>query len=318
MALTEERLDAADIGAFMRRLEYLEKEVDRLEYDDLPFGDGLIVPIDIENKPEYTSFTYHQITGVGTFDLLTNYSTDIPEVQILVDEFNQLIHKWGSSYTYTDDDIRAYVKSNLDINREKILTLQDARRQKLNSLIAFGDPDINMSGFVAHPAMLRTYSPADIDRSATPMESLQVMHDAVYSVVSLTQQQEKPDTMLIPLSRYNVISSRIIETDSGNGIINKTVLQHFLETNPFIKEVAPLTELEGGYLESKELGNLPIMIAYKRNPRKVKARIFQPLTWLESRRWGLDGWKRPAKFKFGGIQFNRPYSAHTIYLPNAA
>ena len=317
MALTQIRLDAQQHGSFLRRLEYFEKQVDRFDYPDLPFGDGKIVPFHTQNKPQYESFTYTQINGVGTFDLLRNYATSIPIVEIIVDEHSQRIHKWGSSYTYSDDDVRAFLLQGWNINPEKIYVVQEARRQKMNNLVAFGDPSIQMPGFVNHPAMLRSYSPSDIDRTSTPLEALQVMNDSVYAVVNLTNQVEKPNTLLIPLSRFNIISSRLIQTDSGGGMINKTILQHFLDSNPYIEEVAPLTELEGGFLESKGLGNKPIMIAYRRNPMKVRAKIFQPLTWLEPRRWGVDGWQRPCKFKFAGIEFRRPYSAHVVTLPNA-
>ena len=51
---------------------------------------------------------------------------------------------------------------------------------------------------------------------------------------------------------------------------------------------------------------------------KLKAKIYQPLTYGDPRREGADGWVRPAKFKYAGIQFRRPWSCHVVELPNAA
>ncbi len=188
--------------------------------------------------------------------------------------------------------------------------------QILNELIAYGSHQIGMPGFINHPDVLKSISPYDLDSTSSPSEKLGVLNDMFNSVVTLTNNVEIPDTLLLPLSRYNVCVNELISTSGG--LINKTVLRHFLETNPYVKNIQPLTELESANLQAAGLGNKPLAIAYCRNKMKVKAKIYQPLTYGDPRREGVDGWVRPAKFKFAGIQFRRPWSCHVIELPNAA
>ena len=317
MSITETRLDAAEIGVFLRKLEDYEQQVDRLDFPDQPFADGKIVPLQIQNKPWARESVYHQVTHVGHFKLARNYTTSIPTVEVLFKEFRQKIHKWVSGYRYSEDDMAAVVRMGKSLDVEKIYAVQEAGRQELNELIAFGDRSIGMPGFINHPAVLRSVSPFALNATSTPIQALAVLNDAVNSVVNLTRKQEKPNTLLLPLSVKNYYSNLLIRDNSG-GMINKTVLRHFLDENDYITDIESMTELEAASLRERGLGNRPIMMVYDRNMMKVKGKIYQPISFSDPRPEGVDGFVRPAKFKYAGIQFRRPYSCHVVELPQAA
>lgn len=317
MAITEERLDAAEVGAFLRKLEDVEKEVDRLEFPDQPFADGDIVPVETQNKPWAEFSVYHQVSHIGSFQLARDYTTTIPRIDVLFKEYRQEIYKWVAGYDYNEDDIAKVIRMGHNINIEKIYGVNESSRQELNELIAFGNPAINMPGFINHPAALRSWSPFALNATSTPIQALAVMNDAVNSVVKLTNKQEKPDTLLLPQSIYDYYNSLLIRDNNG-GMIDRTVLEHFLAANKYITDIEGLTELEADTLRDKGLGNNPIMMVYDRNLMKVKAKIYQPLTFIPPRPEGVDGFVRPAKFKYAGIQFRRPYSCHVVQLPQAA
>jgi hypothetical protein len=309
----EQRLDDAEVGAFLRQLEDLEQQADRIEFPDLPFANGDIVPLDIKNDPWAQYTTYRQITHIGQWKHARNYSTDIPLVDFLYQEFRQKIHKWVSGYSWTDDDVAAVARMGDSLDNEKVFAVNESGRQTLNKLIAFGDPDLNMPGFINHPDALRSLALYPLNANSTALEQLKTLNNAVNSVVKLTKQVEKPDTLLLPLEERDYLSNSLIQI--GSTALNKTVLQHFLETNGYIKNIEVLNELSKDALTEAGVGTKSCMIAYRRDPGKVKAKIYQSITFKEARRAGADGWVKPAIMKYGGIQLRRPYSMHVVELP---
>jgi hypothetical protein len=53
------------------------------------------------------------------------------------------------------------------------------------------------------------------------------------------------------------------------------------------------------------------MIVYNRNPKKIKAMIYEDFSFKPMERKGL-GYQRPAFFRYAGIRLYRPFSAHLI------
>ena len=128
------------------------------------------------------------------------------------------------------------------------------------------------------------------------------MHDSVTSVVKLTKMIEKPDTMLLPVDQYHYAMNTKLE----NSVSDTTILQQFMKTTPYIKDVFPVNELEGSGIDNSDT-----MIVYRRDKSRIKVRIKQALTWNNWERKGL-GYERIASFKYGGIALYRPYSVHIV------
>lgn len=295
------RLDDATVGAFLRELEDVEATIQRVEFSDLPFANGSIVPLEIQNKPWAKDVTYRQITRTGRFALQRSYSSNVPMIDVLSQEFTQKVHKFAGGYWFSDDDIQAVVHTGTDLEQEKIAGVKEASEQEMNDLIAFGNPKIGMHGFLNDPNILYSFAPYKIDSSSTPVQILALLHDSVTSVVKLTKQIEKPDTVLFPVDQYHYLASTMI-----SGALQTTILKQFLETSPYIKNIESINELAGAGADGTDL-----MYLYKRDKMKVKARIMQPLSFLQLERKGL-GYERSAVFKFGGIVSYRPFSRHAV------
>jgi hypothetical protein len=302
------------VSAFLRQLEDLEVQIDRAyQFDELPFADGKFCPIEIKNMPWAKFSTYRQETQTGRFSSIRNYSSSLPTIEVQGEEFRQEVFKWGSSYHWSDDDIAAFARTGESLESSKIYAIQEAYSQSLNKLIAYGDPSLNMPGFVNHPDSLRTISQYPLNSSATSQQKLAVLNDCANTIVQFTKQIEKPDTLLMDVQTYQHLTSEIILI--GNTALNKTLLEHFLDANPYIKDIGVANELSPEAFEEVGLPRKRQIIAFKRDPLKVKALIYQPLTYLEARRMGVDSWTRAAVFKYAGIQMRRPFSVHVMELP---
>jgi hypothetical protein len=296
-----QRLDDATVGAFLRELEDIETQVQRVEYADLPFASGTIVPLEIQNKPWAREVTYRQITKTGRFALQRSYSSNVPMIDVLSEEFTQKVHKFAGGYWFSDDDIEAVVHTGMDLESEKVAGVKEASEQEMNELIAFGDPKIGMHGFLNDPNILYSFAPYKIDGSSTPMQILALLHDSVTAVVKLTKQVEKPDTMLLPVDQYHYLANTMVSDK-----LQVTLLKQFLETSPYIKDIESINELAGAGADGTDL-----MYIYRRDKNKVKARIMQALKFLNLERKGL-GYERSAVFKYGGIVSYRPFSRHAV------
>jgi len=267
-------LDSASMGAFVRDLEHREAELDRIEYPDLPFAEGKIVPLQFVNDEIARTTTYHQVSSVGSFSLIRNYTTSLPMIDVLTREFTMPIHKWGAQYFYTDEDVQSYARSNISLPTEKIAAVMESARQSMNKLIAFGDPTIGMPGFVNHPDCFKSEAAYAINATTTSEQQLSVLNDAVNFIPTFTKNIEKPDTLLLPLSVYNYLSN-LPYTVSGTGLMGITVLEHFKKSNQYIQNVMGLTELEASSLSEYGLPARPAIIAYRRDISKLKSKIFK-------------------------------------------
>jgi len=308
------RLDAEEVGAFFQSLVDIETQIDR-EFDlsDYPFAEGSICPLNIQNKPWAKTWRYRWLRHIGQFKLIRNYTTDLPEVEVVYGEMEMPIYKWGQGYSVSEDDIAAVSRMGESIEQEKIFAVQESAQQKLNTLIANGDLETGSPGFLDHPQALRSFAPYPLNGSATSQQKLEVLNDCANASARLTNGREKPDVLLMDTETYQHLSSDIIQI--GSTALNRTVLEHFLTTNPYIKEIGVVNEMSPDYLEQMGFPRKRFIQAYKRDPQKVAARIYQPLKWTDTRPIGVDAFWRGAKFKFGFIDLKRPFSMHVSVLP---
>ncbi|MEL6853498.1 MAG: major capsid family protein, partial [Cyanobacteria bacterium J06607_13] len=291
------RQDAAIPGMFLRQLEDIESEVQRIQYAELSFADGKVCPLDIQNKPGVRTTTYRQLTRVGQFRLVRSYTTDIPSINILSEEFSQTVHKWAAQYYLSDDDIASAEFADFPLEAEEISAVREAGMQEINRLIATGSAELRMPGLLNHPEVLRSYSPVRFNATATPAQILATMNDAVTSVVTKTKRVEQPDTLFLPPTEFDYVSS----TNRSDNV-DRTILEQFLSAQAYVKNVEPLVECEGAGPNGEN-----VMLIMRRDLRKVKAMIYQDFTFLDLQRRGL-GYERPAVFRFAGIRLYRPYS----------
>lgn len=308
------RLDAEEIGTYFGTLVDIETQIDR-EFDlsDYPFAAGSICPLNIQNKPWAKTWRYRWLRHIGQFKLIRNYTTDLPEVEVVYGEMEMPIYKWGQGYSVSEDDIAAVSRMGESIEQDKIYAVQESAQQKLNALIANGDAETGLPGFLDHPQALRSFAPYPLNGSATSQQKLEVLNDCANASARLTNGREKPDVLLMDTETYQHLSSDIIQI--GSTALNRTVLEHFLATNPYIKEIGVVNEMAPDYLEQIGLPRKRFIQAYRRDPNKVSARIYQPLKWTDTRPIGVDSFYRGAKFKFGFIDLKRPFSMHVSVLP---
>ena len=111
--------------------------------------------------------------------------------------------------------------------------------------------------------------------------------------------------MLVP---YDVF--RILSTTPRSATSDTTVLEFFLRTNPFIRSVEPINELEAG----KSVLTKDRIVCYDRSPEKLQLHIPRTLEFLPPVRNNLE-FSVAAHARIGGVALYYPKSV--MYVEKA-
>lgn len=299
------RLDDAAVGAFQRDLEYREAKVLEKKRPPTPFADGQIVPLEISDMPWAITWSYRQVTAVGQFELIRDYTTTVPMVDVLSEEIIGRVYEYGAGYYIGDKEAYAAQHLGQPIEDQKIAAIYRAQKEHLNKIIAFGNRSTNTSGFLNHPDFLRMVAPYPINSTSSSDQLTTTLAEPVSAMVEITNGAEVPDTLLLPRREYEFLMNRRLDGAADA----MTVLKAFLQNNDHIKNIQPLNELKGAGPNGEN-----IMVVYRRDPDAVKACITAAFKFKELMRqaWGFQ---RPGSFSYGGIKGYYPFSVMIVYLP---
>jgi hypothetical protein len=173
--------------------------------------------------------------------------------------------------------------------------------RRMDHATALGKSELGMYGFVNHPNV-PIDTAADIGAGVTewdnktPDQILADMHAFALAQWEDTQELHPPTDMLLPTHHYGLVSTRRMGVDT-----NTTILQMFLATNPFIKNVQSWYRLN----TADEAGTGPRAVCYKKSPRVVKVAVPMEAIQHEPERRGLM-FKVPVEARFGGCLVRMP------------
>lgn len=296
------RNDAGETAAFQRQLEYVIAETYRVEYPDLRAKD--FIPVDTRVPSGAESFVWRLWDYAGMAKIISNFADDLPTVEILGAEKAQGIKSVGVGYTYSIQDVRAAQLANLPLETEKADAARRAHENKIEKLAAFGDSAEGLPGFLNNPNVPILSPPGDLNGAwlnpaTNPKDILKDLHKLANSVRVATKGTHAPDTMLLPIEFFDHLSTLRL-----SDLTEVTVLQAFLKTSPYIKNVDQWVQLD----KADALGTGPRVVVYQRNPRAVSLVIPQQFEQFPPQLQGL-GFKIPCHSRIGGVVWRYPLSA---------
>ncbi len=288
----ETRLDAPTVGAFQRELELVESRVIPRMYDD--FKLYKLFPFQETTQPWVERSTYQTIDGVGHMELRSPRATNMPEVELLGEEFSQRTYDYITGYTLSEQEIAASAHRNVPIEETKIRIVQRVYEEHLNRIVLYGDRRTNNPGIINDPRWLRLFAPFPLSAASTHNQMLATLNAATAAIDVATENNVKlaPDTLLLPKHKYDYLKSqtRLESSDKDN------VLSYFVGNNSSITDVDWLTELAGAGPNGEDCA-----IFYKRDPIAFQVRIFDPFRPRPIFMRNPYEWYRAYSFKYGGI-----------------
>jgi len=230
---------------------------------------------------------------------------DLPRSDINQTERSINIRSFGGSFGYTVQELRAAQMANVALEQRRANSVRRDYEEKVESVAMFGESTVNLAGF---------FNNATVDIIAadkwfttpgiTAQEMNELLNYGVTAVVNGSNMKEEPDTILLAYEDYNKAS-----TTRNSDSSDVTVLEYFLRTNPYIRNVEPINQLTKGKNGGKL--NTSRMVVYKRDPEKLQLHIPQPLELFPPQQRNLQ-FIVPAHARVGGVAIYYPKSV--IYV----
>lgn len=302
--MSDFRMDEA--GLFLeRQLEYIRPQVFEVTYADIKYP--TILPVTSEAGPGAQTFTYRIMDATGEFRLIADAADDLPRADISQTEKSINIRSFGGSFGYTVQELRAAQMANLALEQRRATAVRRAYEEKVEDVAMFGEASVGLAGFFNNS----TVDVVAADKwfttvGITAQEMLELLNYGVTAIVNGSKMKEQPDTILMAYEDYNKVA-----TTRNSDSSDVTVLEYFLRTNPYIRNVEPINQLDA----DNSVLNTNRMVVYKRDPAKVQLHIPQPLELFPPQQRGLE-FIVPAHARVGGVALYYPKSV--IYVQASA
>jgi hypothetical protein len=309
-AIQSTHLDANETFFFSRELEYIKSKSYDIEFPEMKAFKH--IPISTEAGEGALSITYAQFEEVGLARIIESYADDLPRADIRGKEYTQLVKSVGASYGYSVQEIRAAVYVGRSLTQRQANAARRANDQKINRLAWFGDQTYQILGMLNNANIPIGTVLNDGTGSTTqwvnktPDQILYDMNTLANSIPFVTKGVEMPNTLLLPVAQYTLIAStpRSVTSDT-------TILEYFIQNNPFITTVDWVPELTGAG-PVVDATATDVMIAYDKNPDKLTMEIPMPFTQYPPQERGLE-FVVPCESRYGGIIVYYPLSLSIAY-----
>jgi hypothetical protein len=300
--MSDFRMDEA--GLFLeRQLEFIRPQVFEVTYADIKYP--TLLPVTSEAGPGAQTFTFRIMDSTGEFKLIADAADDLPRADISQVEKSINIRSFGGSFGYTVQELRAAQMANIALEQRRASAVRRAYEEKVEAVAMFGESTVGLAGFFNNATVDVIAADKWFD-TATAQEMLELLNYGVSAIINASNMKEQPDTILLAYEDYNKIS-----TTRNSDSSDVTVLEYFLRTNPYIRNVEPINQLDA----SNSVLNTNRMVVYKRDPEKVQLHIPQPLELFPPQQRGLE-FIVPAHARVGGVALYYPKSV--IYVQASA
>jgi hypothetical protein len=293
-----------DVGLFLaRELEQVLARTFEVQYADIKYS--TVIPISTEIGPGADSFTYRIFDAQGSMKLIQDKASDLPRADVLRKEVTHQVRSLGASFAYSIQETRAAAMvPGMNLEQRRANAVRRAYEEKVQDVAYFGETAVSMDGFFNNANVDKTVPNKWFDNCTTD-EMLEILNEAPTSIVQGSNMKESPNTMLVPYDVYRIISTTARSTTSDT-----TVLEFFLRTNPFIRSIEPINELEAGKSELTK----DRIICYDRSPEKLQLHIPRTLEFLPPVRTNLE-FSVAAHARVGGVALYYPKSV--LYVEKA-
>jgi hypothetical protein len=297
-----------EAGLFLeRQLEYIRPQIFEVAYADIKYP--TLLPVTSEAGQGAQTFTYRIMDSTGEFKLLADAADDLPRSDISQVEKSINIRSFGGSFGYTVQELRAAQMANIALEQRRAAAVRRAYEEKVEAVAMFGESTVGLAGFFNNSTVdviAADYWFTGTTASGTSQEMLELLNYGVSAIINASNMKEQPDTILLAYEDYNKIS-----TTRNSDSSDVTVLEYFLRTNPYIRNVEPINQLD----KDNSVLNTNRMVVYKRDPEKVQLHIPQPLELFPPQQRGLE-FIVPAHARVGGVALYYPKSV--IYVQASA
>lgn len=208
--------------------------------------------------------------SVGTAAVISNYSDDLPRVDLLAKETTVKVKLIGSAYGYNYRELANAQFAGMRLSTTKARAAKIANDTKLNRLAWKGDVEHGIAGFLGNENVSEYTLTADGGDSSdsskfadkTDEQILRDLNAFVDAVGAATNYVETVNTLLLPPAVYALVATKRLSYS------DRTVLEQFRAAHPEITRVMSVGELAGAGTGGKD-----VMVAGYFDPGYIKFEI---------------------------------------------
>lgn len=241
------RADSAESAFFLRSLTKVRSQAFMIEYPELK-ARGFVATIpDIPSGAQ--EYLYRVYDKVGQAKVTSGYADGGPRVDVYGTEASQLIRGVVDAYGFNFQELRAALMAGVGLSSMKATAARWVIDKKIDDLLLEGDSVFGLTGLFNLSGTLSYTIPVGAGgdeewilagvQKKTALEILRDMYAIENYIVEQTKEIEVPNRMILPLSRYNLISTTPMSTDN-----TETILQTFLKNSKHVKRVDSSIKLE--------------------------------------------------------------------------
>lgn len=291
---TEIRFDAGETAILARQIEHIRARTFDIKYAE--YKGRLFVPVDNSAPSGAQSITYRQWDWFGMAEIITNFADDLPRVDVLAKEFTAPVRSIGASYGFSIQDLRASAMAGAQLDVRRATAARRAIESRIDKMIAEGDAEHGVTGFLNNTNVPLITPTTGSWAGATVTQIRADLNKLVNSIVNTTLEVEIPDTLILDNTSFQLLASLQLSVDN-----DKTLLQSWLESNPYIRNVDQWHRLN----TANAGGNGPRIVAYKRDPEVLAAVIPQEFEQFAPQQRNLD-MVIPVHARSGGVEIRYP------------
>lgn len=257
----EVRTSRGDAGPSLFLSQELEAVIAEQYRADLPPLRVLqFIPVRTDVDPRSANIAYSYLTQVGAAAVLRLPSAEIPRVDIYREKFVSPVKTIATMYGWSLEEMEGAELAGIPLDREGADAARRAIAQAVSDIAISGHSATMLPGLMQNPNIPRTTVATGVGGYTfalkTADEQLRDLSAVAASVVNVSKGAYEPDSLIMPLEQYNIIADKPRATFS-----DETVLSYFKRTNPYIKNVNWVRELDGA-----GTAGVDAMVAYKNDP----------------------------------------------------
>jgi hypothetical protein len=297
-------LDSQGSAFFEKQLEHIKATVLETEFPALKMLQH--VPVSMEAPAGAESITQRIFTALGVAKIVTDYSDDLPQVDVDGDEVTVPVRTPADAFTYSLIEVENARMAGVNLNARKANSAREAIEQKIDAIALFGDASHGLFGMLTFPNFSKIDAPNGSWTYGTDADDIleDLNEIANYpEVISNGVEGNEDMTLLLPVTQFTVIASKKHST-----LGNVSILSAFREMHPMIT-VDRYAKLAGVTPNPRTGSGTPtdVAVLFPRNPAKVSLEIPLLFTQLPPQPKNL-GFTVPCYARTGGVLSAKPLS----------
>ncbi|WP_258077088.1 DUF2184 domain-containing protein [Xanthomonas arboricola] len=294
------------MGFVVSQTTIIEPGVYRTVYPDIQYRD--LIPVDTSGSEFATSVTYYSQDQYGKADWINGNADDIPKAGTNRSQFQTGVHTAGIGYGYGWEEVGRAQMLGINLPNEDAAAARRASEEMVDRVALLGDASkgftglFNAAGVTPSAAPTGNWGTLQAPGTATSDEIVGDMNAALLNVFNGTNTTAIADRLLLPWSKYMLISTKKMSDYS-----DMTILQYFLANNVYTATTGQQLTVRGlRGLDNAGVGNVARMVAYRYDANVLKLHMPMPHRFLPVYQSGPLRWDVPGVMRLGGLDVRLP------------